>query len=299
MKKIFKFMVNFFACVMLALTATSFAACEDIKKMEITVQLYNYSDSVFYEEKDVKITVDLYRHLAPKTVDYFTELADSGFYNGAVFYKISDRSSQINVGDFKFDGETLSQNLLPDGKTPSEIYGEFEKNGTTGSNLQNVKGSIGMWHSWYASSGSNTYKTSSDARNSGKGTFYIPTSSISSYDGYFCVFATIDTSITANATALSALSSVFESSARSSSYVVFFTGEYDENKPQENYGLTFNAVSESEFDRGYSSDEETYNGEKIFVAEGDQLVDYNRKTVYVPNVQNGSVAAVIKSVKIK
>ena len=299
MKKFFKYLVNFCACVMLGVSALSFSACGNIKTMEITLQIYNYTDSAFYAEEDVTMTVSLYGHLAPETVKYVTDLANSGYYDNVVFYKTEGYSSQINVGDLKFENGVLTQNVNKEGKLPESVYGEFESNGTTGSNLKNVKGSIGMWHGWYASADTATYKTSSTAMDSGRGTFYMPTSSISSYDGYFCVFATFDTEDTANTTAFNALSAVFGSSARYTDYVIYYTGEYDAAKATENYGLTFNVALKDTFEENYDEGEGTYNGVKVFEAEKDQLTEYNYKTVYIPNVVNGNVTAVIKSVKVK
>lgn len=298
MKRFFKRVLNVFLCLTVAGASISFAACEDIKTLEITLQVYNYTDSEFYAEEDVTMTVSLYRHLAPQTVDYVIGQVKAGYYDDTVFYKLADYSSQIMVGDLKFDGNVVSQNLLS-GKLPEEIYGEFDRNGTSGSNLVNQKGSVGMWHSFYASADTATYKTSSDAMNSGRGTLFMPTTAISSYDGYFCVFATFDLDNEANATAFNAISSVLNSGDNYTAYVVFYTGEYDAEKPTENYGLTFNAVLKEIFDENYDEDENTYNGETVFKAEKDQLTEFNYKAVYMPNAVNGQITAKIKSVKVK
>lgn len=298
MKKLFKRVLNVFLCLAVIGVSASFAACEDIKTLEITVQVYNYTDSAFYAEKDVTMTVSLYRHLAPKTVDYVIEKAKAGYYDDTVFYKLAEYSSQIMVGDLKFDGTAVTQNLLS-GKLPEEVYGEFERNGTTGSNLVSAKGSIGMWHGFYASAGTSTYKTTSKAMDSGRGTLFMPTSVLSAYDGYFCVFATFDTTNEANMNALDAITIALSSSDNYTPYVIFYTGEYDAEKPTENYGLTFNAVLKEVFDENYDAEDNTYNGETVFKAEKDQLTEFDYKTVYIPKAVNGQVTAKIKSVKVK
>ena len=291
MKKLFKLAVNFMAALLMTVATFGLAACEDIKKVELKLSLYNYSDSTFYAEDDVKFTVELYRHLAPKTVDKVLEHVKAGYYDNAIFYKETGYSSQIMMGDLKFEDGELKQNLI-NGKLPSEIYGEFEKNGTTGSNLLNEKGSIGIWRSYYASDAG--YTTSSDARDSGRATWYIPTSNISGYNGYFCIFAQYDTEDTANSTAINAISEIFSNSDYYTDYVIYYTGEYDE--------LEFHAVLKSEWndaDTGYDSENKTFGGDAVFEAEGNQLVCYNYKTVRIPKSVNGETGAKVKTATAK
>lgn len=287
MKKLFKTAVNFMALAITAVATFGLAACEDIKKLELSLNVYNYTDSAFYAEKDVKFSVDLYRHLAPKTVDKVLEYVKNGYYDNAVFY---EESGMIMLGDLKLDENgNVVQNLI-DGKLPSEIYGEFDSNGTKGSDLVNKKGSIGIWRSYYASD-TETYKTSSNARNSGRATWYIPTSEKTAYDGYFCVFAQYDTADTANAKAIEAITAIFAADYYTE-YVIYYTGEYDAEKADENYGLTFNVMTKKDFD---ALDEEP----EMFKAEKEQLVCFNKKTVKIPNVAGGEVSAKVKSVKVK
>lgn len=285
MKKLFKIAVNFMAVVTLTVATFGLAACEDIKKLDISLSLYNYSSNEFYAESDVKFSVDLYRHLAPKTVDKIIEHVKAGYYDNAVFYQETGYSSQIMIGDLKFENGELKQNLI-DGKLPSEIYGEFEYNGTTGSNLVSSKGSIGIWRSYYQADGG--YKVSSDARNSGRATWFIPTSEITDYNGYFCIFAQYNASATANAKAISAISSIL--SSESTEYVIYYTGEYDANK--DGYGLTFKAMKKEDFDK---LDEEP----EMFEAKGQQLVCFNKKTVKIPNLVGGNVSAKISKIAVK
>ncbi len=286
MKKLFKIAVNFMAVAILTVATFGLAACEDIKKLELSLSLYNNADSVFYAEDDVKFSVDLYRHLAPKTVDKVLEHVKAGYYDNAIFYQETGYSSQIMMGDLKFENGELKQNLIGD-KLPSEIYGEFQSNGTTGSNLVSDKGSIGIWRSRYATDAD--FKTSSGARDSGRATWYIPTSAITGYDGYFCVFAQYDTTATANSKAISAISAIFANSDYYTEYVIYYTGEYDTAKANENYGLTFNAVKAADFD------EDT----EVFEAEGEQLVCFNKKTVKIPNAINGNVTAKVTKISAK
>lgn len=284
MKKFFKIAVNFMAVAIMAVCSFSLVACEDIKKLELSLNLYNYTDNAFYAESDVKFSVNLYRHLAPKTVDKVLENVKNGYYSDAVFY---EESGIIMMGELKIDANgNVVQNLI-ENKLPSQIYGEFEYNGTTGSDLVNKKGSIGIWHSYYASD--NTYKTSSNARNSGRATWYIPTAEKTDYNGYFCIFAQYDTEDTANAKAIEAITAIFANSDYYTEYVIYYTGEYDTEKPDENYGLEFHAVKKADFD------EDT----EVFEAEKEQLVCFNKKTVKIPNLADGKVTAKVNSVKVK
>lgn len=290
MKKLFKSAANFLALAVMAVAAFSFSACEDIKKLELSLNVYDFTNSVFYEDSDVKLTVDLYRHLAPETVDKVVGNIKAGYYDNAIFYQETGYSSQIMIGDLKMENGELKLNRLSDGTLPSEIYGEFENNGTTGSDLVSKKGSIGVWRSYYETD--KNYKTSSDARDSGRATWYIPTSEISGYNEYFCVFAQYDTDDTANSKAISAITDIL--SNNSTEYVIYYTGTYDADNPndKDGYGLTFNAMKKEYFD---NLDEEP----EMFEAEGKQLVCFNKKTVKIPNLVDGKVSAMIKSAKVK
>lgn len=295
MKKLFKIAVNFMAVAIMTVAAFGLSACEDIKKLELSLSLYDYGSNEFYAEDDVKFSVDLYRHLAPKTVDKVLEHVKAGYYDNVFFYQDSEYSSQIMVGDLKLDENgKIVQNLI-DGKLPSEIYGEFKSNGTTGSNLVSSKGSIGIWRSFYEADGN--YKVSSSARDSGRATWYIPTAEISGYNGYFCVFAQYDASATANAKALSVINSII--SSNSTEYVIYFTGEYDKTKPDENYGLTFHALTKEKFNQDYDATEETIYGEKLFEADGAQLVCFNKKTIKVPDLVGVTSSARISKITAK
>ena len=294
MKRFFKVFANVMAIAITVVAGLSLSACEDIKKVELDLNIYDYENAAVYSAEESTLTLDLYRHLAPKTVDKIIEYVNAGYYNNAIFYKDSAYSNQIMVGDLKMDENgNITQNLI-DGKLPSQIYGEFEYNGTYGSDLVSSKGYVGLWRSWYEFN-DNTYKTS-NGMDSARATMYFPTSSISNYKGYFCVFAKYDTKETVNSATYTALTAAFGSD-NTVKYVIFFTGEYDESKADKNYGLIFNAVLESEFE--YDDEDKTlYNGKKIFVAEDKQFVEYNFKTITVAKPVSGVCGAKINSAKI-
>ena len=283
MKKLIKIAANFMAIAVMTVAAFGFSACEDLETVELSLSIYNNANATFYEEDDVKFTVDLYRHLAPKTCDAILERIESGYYSDAIFYQ---EDGKIMLGEYKFENGELVQNTI-DGKLPAEIYGEFEYNGTYGSNLLTEKGSVVLWRSYYATDYS--YKTSDNARDSGRATWYIPTSATVEYDGYFCVFAQYNTEDEANLKAIAALEEIFSNGSYYTEYVVYYTGVYDTDKADENYGLTFNAVKKADFD------EDT----EVFEAKGQQLTSFNKKTIRVPNSVSDGITAKVKTVTVK
>lgn len=289
MKRISKFFVNILAVVMLVFATISMSACADVVTLEVTLQVYNVSESKMYEEDEVKLVIDLQRHLAPKTVNAIIDYVNDGYYNDTVFYLFEGNTAQIMVGDYKFDGTTVTQNTIK-----PQLEGEFEYGSTKGSNLVNYEGYIGLWRSWYAQDeGGYTYKAS-NGMDSGRSNIYIPLNdTLSDYDGYFCVFGTIDYTIESNDTGVNAVGKVL--SDYSTTYVVYYTGEYDTTKPDENFGLQFHCVTADDYDDMTDAEKD-----EIFVAKGDQYVQYNMFKIKVPNhTPDGKSSAMIKSAKIK
>ena len=260
MKRIYRVMINVFAAVMLFCMSLGLTACEDIKTLEVKIS----ADGAEYT-----LTVDLYRHLAPKTVDKIMGYVNDGYYNETVFYKMDGYDSQLMIGDLKVENGEIAQNALLD-----EIYGEFESNGTKGSNLTSSSGSIGLWRSWYAHDDS--YTTSSAARDSGRATWFIPTADISGYKGYFCIFAQYDTADTDNSDAITAITDIFADEDKYSEYYIYYTGEYNAEDAKNNYGLTFHCVPADEYDADAI--------DNLFVADDkeNQLVQYNAVKVDIP-----------------
>lgn len=325
MKRFLKTITNLIAVLLLAVCCVSLTGCgEDMKSAQIKLQLYNYTNDTFYSEADSTLTIDLYRHLAPQTVDAISSYINEGYYNNAIFYQREINSvKQLMMGDLFLNGESLVvTNGVPNiirKEYKNALPGEFTHGGTTGSDLVNTKGSIGLWRDWYSFGD----WTNSNSTATGKATWFMPSEARTSYDGYFCVFGQIDFTIAANTTAFDALHAVFSSSLNCTEFVVFYTlpvlggnaedgyefGEYDPTKPD--CGLTFNIVEKSYFDREYgkliSSTESTREaaekelGMKIFVADDEQAQynGYNRYTIKVPNnAKDGKFGAMIKSATV-
>ncbi len=286
MKRITKIFVNILAVLMIALSCSLFVACEDIKVLEVKVNVYNTTEQKM-EEKTLEI--DLYRHLAPNTVDTIISYVNEGYYNDTFFYVNADFASQLMIGELKFDNtnKTLVQNLDANGALKNSINGEFANNNVVGSNLKNVEGSIGLWRDWTA--GGN-YNISDDTRNSGRATWYMPTADLSStYDGWFCVFGqfNMDTSSESYKT-YNSIKTLLNDSAYYENYVIYYTKDGD--------SLKYNCVTETDF--------ASVDSESVFKAEGAELKRYNKTTVRVPlvdknNKSNKSLAISIASIAVK
>ncbi len=294
MKRLYKKFVMLLTLIM-ALTACVFSTgCADIKTLELKVRIYDYVNNVALEGDDYVLTVDLYRHLAPKTVDAIIDLVEDGYYDNAFFYQKSEVSydsshslKKILVGNLKYENGKIIEQVAP------QIEGEFERAGVVGSNLLNNKGYIGLARSAYVSDVS--YKTTSNAHNSGRGTMYMPLQEILDYDGHFCVFGKFDVEEENNKNVLDAIMAVFDGEDDYfDEYKVYYTGEYDKDKADENYGLTFNYVLNSDFKDMKDSIANLFD-----VEEGNYIADYNPYKIYVPKVKEGKVGAQIVSATIK
>lgn len=287
MKRFLKVLVNLTAMLMLAAVCLSFAACEEVKTVQLNLQVANFTTGKIYAEKDVKLSIGINKTLAPETSEKILSYISEGYYDNCVFYMDESFSKQIMVGDLKIgaDGSLIQNTIKP------ALEGEFEKGGVTGSNLKNQKGSVGLWRSWGKDG-----KTVNNGFDSGRSTWFLPSEAITEYDGYFCVFATIDLESDTNKEAFNAIAAAL-SGDNYESYVIYYTGEYNESKPDENYGLTFHALKKADFDKLTDAEKD-----EIFVANKDnenknELVEFNKKTVRIAKNLAGVNGAMIKSAK--
>lgn len=287
MKRLSKLLINIVAVLMLTVACFGLAGCnKDIKTVELKVAIYDYENKQMYAESEVTMTIELYRHLAPNTVDKMVEYVKEGYYNNAIFYKIKDKSAQIMLGDLKDDSGVVIKNPV----VKPMIEGEFENGGTKGSNLTNEKGALGLWRTWTAYDANEYYKTSTSV-DTGRASWYMPLNDIESYNKWFCVFGKFDMEDASTAKAFEAIDNAFGDDGDYEEYVIYYTGEYDESKPNEDFGLQFHCVPEAEFDEDM---------EGLFVAEDSQYVCYNHYTIQIPVTgANGGIAAKVISAKVK
>ncbi len=281
MKKIRRIFVSVISFVLMLTACFAFTGCKDIKNGSITISYYDYATST---QKEVTISLELYREFAPETVDAISKYINDGYYDDCVFYKTATESSAIMIGDLKMvDGEIVQNDIKP------TLDGEFEHGKVKGSNLTNTKGSIGLWRTWTAHDNTHQTSTSTDT---GRATWYMPltNSAISNYEGWFCIFAQMDLSSDEASTAFSVIDALFTIDTYYEEYVIYYTGEYDETKADQNHGLTFNCVPADMFEEGT----------EVFEAEGDQLVCYNKTTIRIAVApETKEVAAKIVSGNVK
>ena len=279
----------------MSVCAFSLTACSDMKKIELQVSVYDTANN---KQLEKSISVDLYRHLAKETVDTIIDYVNKGYYDNKPFYlydgALQNKNQGITFGDYKLDS---SFNVVKDDydfiKT---IRGQFEYNGTIGSDLYHTDGAIGIWRNWTVQNG---YESTDDTMNSARAELYISKSSVSSLDGYFCVFAKIDLDNTENSETWNLIKNVFSNTTYYSEYVVYYTGDYNEDLP--NCGLTFHCIEDDEFIERYDSTNKTVDGLKVFTPEGTQIEQYKQHSIYMPVYDNGNtktVSAKIVSAKV-
>ncbi len=281
MKKLKRLFVTIMAIVMLCVCSFSFSGCiERIKKVQIEIEVYNYAESTMETHT---LHVDLYHHLAPNTVDKMAQYIQGGHYDDTIFYKMGVYAEQmVMIGDLKYNSEVVLNEVKPQIE-----QGEFKHGGTVGSNLKAKKGSIGLWRSWYELDGN---YASTNATDTGRATWFMPIQTVADFNDYFCIFAQYDVENQDNKDAINAITNAFSNEENFERYVIYYTGEYDENDADNNYGLTFNCATQDTFDAIKDSID-------VFEAEGEQLVGYNATTVLIP-FYNGNIAARIVSAKL-
>ncbi len=276
MKRIIRLMVNVLAVAMLFATCMGLVGCANDKvQVELKLAIYN---SETHANEDATLTVTLHRDLATETVDAIVSYIEEGYYNDAIFYGLDD--NKIMVGDLKMgaDGKIYQNTVKP------TLKPEFENGAVKGSDLKVESGSIALWRSWSVKDG---YSTSA-SMDTGRATFFLPTTNLTSYDGWFCVFATIDLEDATNKEAIDGLKSAVLTNSQT--YEVYYTladgAEYDAEKDEENNGLTFNCA------------EEVPEGVEPFEPEGEQYECYKQHQIKLAKGAGNTCGAKIVSAKI-
>ncbi len=289
MKRFIKFICTAMVAVLSLGACLTLVACEDIKTLSVKVSVYDTSAKANVEKE---IEIDLYRHLAPDTVDAIVSYVEQGYYNDLLFYKSAaseKHPNQVMIGDYIFSEGAVKEYTQDYVKA---IEGEFEKAGVSGSNLSNVKGSVGLWRTW---ENGDTYKQNGgNAYNSGKATMFIPTQNITGYDGYFCVFGQIDLEDEDNSDAFSAITGILEDSSLYTTYVSYYVGKDVEN-------LTFVLESKEDYDKKIADGD--LEEADIFAPKDDQSYTLAKREFIMPvatidGVENVITAKVV-SISVK
>lgn len=123
--------------------------------------------------ESLTVRIELYPDKAPLTVANFTELANSGFYDGLTFHRVVPGGC-LQGGGYKIvdTGNGLSLDY-PDGE-PEPIKGEFASNGWTANDIKHEAGVISM-------------ARTSDP-DSATSQFFICVGSYPSWDGEYAAF---------------------------------------------------------------------------------------------------------------
>lgn len=112
------------------------------------------------------IKAELYPDIAPKTVDNFVSLVQSGFYNGLIFHRVIP-NFMIQGGDPKGNGTGGSNDKIP---------GEFKSNGFN-NDLKHTRGVLSM--------------ARSQDPNSASSQFFIMVKDIAQLDGDYAAFGKV------------------------------------------------------------------------------------------------------------
>ena len=199
MKKVISTLI---VCVMLLATVLACSACTvggKFGKMTITVTYYSLNKQTgeyTATDKTETVSVKLHKHVAPVTCDRLQTLAKEKFFEGAVFYKNTNYSSQVMIGDLfykegKFTEKIYGNRLTA---TPDNPYAmEFDKSGVKGNNLSATEGNIALWRDLDRNSDL-TFDNSATYGN-GASTLFIPTGT-TNYTGYVAVFGELEKSFT-------------------------------------------------------------------------------------------------------
>ncbi len=155
-----KFITKLLVLVTAVVCCCSFAACKTTEPTSVaTVKVTVYKGAGASEEVTLKF--DLYKKLAPKSVEKITAAANSGYYDNMFFYEAATKagSSFTGVkafGEVKYvngkvtltgadeNGEIVVDNQ--DVENNRYIPGEFANGGTVGSDKEAKIGSVLVWH---------------------------------------------------------------------------------------------------------------------------------------------------------
>ena len=96
-----------------------------------------------------KMDLELYKDIAPKTVDNFLKLIDEKFFDGLCFHRVIE-DFMIQGGGFTFDGKLIPKNAK------ETIKGEFHANGFP-NDLKHTAGVISMARTMFPNSASSQF----------------------------------------------------------------------------------------------------------------------------------------------
>ncbi len=120
---------------------------------------------------DRVVKIQLHPDKAPLSVQNFTNLANSGYYDGLCFHRI------VPNGCLQGGGYRVVNNTIEESAEVSSIYGEFASNGWAQNDIKHVFGTISMARSSVADSATSQ--------------FFLCIGDYPSWDGEYAGFGTI------------------------------------------------------------------------------------------------------------
>ena len=114
-------------CMVLGLVSLTSAvmltagSAQGADKQEKAVKEFKGDPVVVFETSKGTIKAELYKELAPKTVENFVMLVNKGFYNGLSFHRYVERFC-IQGGDPKGDGSGGSDQKIPLEANPKDTH---------------------------------------------------------------------------------------------------------------------------------------------------------------------------------
>ncbi len=285
-----KFLITFLTLIVAVVSAFSFTACEKIGKLEFVISVYDADEAKMV---DKTLTYNVHYSLAPNATAKIKELVKDGYFNDCVFYKQSTSNGTSTTSQLFFGGLNRKNGEITQNTSVTIPDADFKYNGTEGSNLTNSVGYIGLWKTW------NTKKSySTSGQETTYSTMYMPTSSLSSYDGYFCVFAKYSSS--EDLDLIKDIAKLFDTE----DYVTEYTCYYSANDDGELIDKDGNVLEIDEATGMLKNGEPVWNivSSDIYneskpddVYENEDYKQYNEYTITVLNADK----LVIKEIKIK
>lgn len=120
---------------------------------------------------DRVVKIQLHPDKAPKSVENFVNLANSGYYDGLIFHRIVPGGC-LQGGGYKIEDRTIVEAPEVD-----SIYGEFASNGWAQNDIKHVFGTISM--------------ARTSVPDSATSQFFLCVGDYSSWDGEYAGFGTI------------------------------------------------------------------------------------------------------------
>lgn len=168
-------------CIFLVVQAIR-AKTQKIQNPVLTLEVENYGN----------IKIELYPEYAPNTVKNIIKLAESGYYNGKVFYGKDDisvyvgRNSEGNIDYPKLS--TIEPNVETQDDYEYEIEGEFIANNFEANTLKHEKGVVSLVRADYTQI---TSELKDESYNSGSSQFTILTEDERSLNGLYAAFGRV------------------------------------------------------------------------------------------------------------